>query len=411
MTTNPQTGPPPPAPPLPYSPYVPPYGYAPMPPPFYSWGSNAPPPPQPPVKNSMPVIPKSIPPCKPSKNADFTQHALNTVVAAAGAVATNAMKNNPNLKETPHIRTGLAGVKRKALATELLSPKAGSYHLHWTSAWESPMPPELLSKCKPLHCELCSCHATSPLQAKMHYEGKTHDKHVRNFFASWPGNTDSQVPQKLPGFDKKTKTTQLDPSSLHCSTCDLHFTSLSQLEQHITGRNHARLAAGLPGLKPGYFNQDSNKWQRNPLNEEIPEVPPNDSEAFNLQTTADLNSYKFFCDLCKVGAPSQSQIDMHLNGKNHKSKMKRSMGGVVNNDLETIQKRVQLKDNILSAVSKNKSPGNLVKRKPDYSVYRTPSGQYYCAACNLSLNSESQFSQHQVSKKHKQKETVHKARK
>ena len=72
------------------------------------------------------------------------------------------------------------------------------------------------------------------------------------------------------------------------------------------------------------------------------------------------------------------------------------MGGVLNNDLETIQKRVQLKvffnkevtllpltllacqDNILSAVSKNRSPGNLVKRKPDYSVYRTPSGNISC---------------------------------
>jgi len=411
MTTNPQSGPPPPPPPFPYSPYVPPYGYAPIPPPFYAWGSNAPPPPQPPVKNPILSVPKSIPPCKPPKNADFTQHALNTVVAAAGAVATNAIKNNPNLKETPHIRTGLAGVKRKALATELLSSKAGSYHLHWTSAWDMPMPPELLSKCKPLHCELCNCHATSPLQAKMHYEGKTHDKHVRNFFASWPGNTQNQVPQKLPGLDKKTKLSQIEPSSLHCPTCDLHFTSSSQLEQHMGGRNHLRLANGLPGLKPGYFNQESKKWQRNPINEEIPEEPPNSLGAFNPQTPPDANSDKFFCDLCKVGAPSQSQIDMHLNGKNHKSKMKRSMGGVLNNDLETIQKRVQLKDNILSAVSKNRSPGNLVKRKPDYSVYRTPSGQYYCAACNISLNSESQFSQHQVSKKHKQRETVYKARK
>jgi len=411
MTTNPPAGPPPP-PPLPYSPYVPQYGYAPIPPPFYSWGSNAPPPPQPPVKNPLPSFTKSIPPCKPPKDVDYTQHALNTVVAAAGAVATNALRNNPNLKETPHIRTGLAGVKRKALATELLSSKAGSYHLDWTTAWDIPMPPELVSKCKPLHCELCNCHATSPLQAKLHYEGKTHDKHVRNFFASWSGNTQHRIPQKLPGFEKKAKTALLDPSSLQCTTCDLHFTSTPQLEQHLAGRNHLRLTSGLPGLKPGYFNQESKKWQRNPINEVTSEELTQSSAALFPQTNiVDLNSNKFFCDLCKVGAPSQSQIDMHLNGKNHKSKMKRSMGGVLYNDLDTIQKRVQLKDNILSAVSKNKSPANIVKRKPDYSVHRTPSGQYYCAACNISLNSESQFGQHQVSKKHKQKETVYKARK
>ena len=51
---------------------------------------------------------------------------------------------------------------------------------------------------------------------------------------------------------------------------------------------------------------------------EIPEEPPNSLGAFNPQTPPDANSDKFFCDLCKVGAPSQSQIDMHLNGKNHK---------------------------------------------------------------------------------------------
>jgi len=410
MTTNQPIGPPPPPPPPPYSPYAPPYGYAPIPPPFYSWGSNAPPPPQPPVKITLTSFSKSIPPCKPAKNVDYTQHALNTVVAAAGAVAANALKNNPNLKETPHIRTGLAGVKRKALATELLSNKAGSYHLDWTTGWDCPMPPELVSKCKPLHCELCNCHATSPLQAKLHYEGKTHDKHVRNFFASWAGNTHNNIPQKQPGFDKKAKLSILDPGSLHCTSCDLQFTSSTQLEQHQAGRNHARLASGLAGLKPGYFNQETKKWQRNPV--EVAPEEPSQSLAFIPQAPVDQNSNKFFCDLCKVGAPSQSQIDMHLNGKNHKSKMKRSMGGVSNTDLETIQKRVQLKDSILSAVSKNKSPPvNIVKRKPDYSVHRTPSGQFYCAACNISLNSESQFGQHQVSKKHKQRETVHKARK
>jgi len=409
MTTNRPPPPPPPLlPPLPYSANPPSYSYPPIPAPFYSWGSNVPPPPQPPVKNNISVFPKAIPPCKPPRNADFTQHALNTVVAAAGAVATNAIKNNPSLKETPHIRTGLAGVKRKALATELLSNKAGSYHLEWTNAWDCPMPPELLSKCKPLHCELCNSHATSPLQAKLHYEGKTHDKHVRNFFASWSGNTHNFIPQKLPGFDKKAKHTQQDGGSLHCTTCDLHFTSCIQLEQHQVGRNHARLAAGLQGLKSGYFNQETRKWQRHPV--EAPEET-HQSLAFVPPAPLDPNTNKFFCDLCKVGAPSQSQIDMHLNGKNHKSKMKRSMGGVQNSDLETIQKRVQLKDSILSAVSKSKSVSSISKRTPDYSVHRTPSGQYYCAACNISLNSESQFSQHQVSKKHKQRETLHKTRK
>lgn len=29
---------------------------------------------------------------------------------------------------------------------------------------------------------------------------------------------------------------------------------------------------------------------------------------------------KFFCEICKVGATSQQQLDMHLNGKAHKAR-------------------------------------------------------------------------------------------
>merc|ERR1719392_364440 len=159
------------------------------------------------------------------------------------------------------------------------------------------------------------------------------------FFATWSGNTDRSVPQKLPGLDKKAKHSQLDGVSLYCTTCDLYFTSSTQLEQHQAGRNHVRLAAGLAGLKPGYFNQETKKWQRNPV--EVLSEESHQTLASVPAASLDLNSNKFFCDLCKVGAPSQSQIDMHLNGKNHRSKMKRSMGGVLNNDLDTIQKRVQ----------------------------------------------------------------------
>ena len=77
---------------------------------------------------------------------DFTQHALDTVVAAAGAVASQARAINPDLRESPHIRTGLAGVKRKGLASELLAFKSDSYHVGWTNLWDTVMPSELMAK-------------------------------------------------------------------------------------------------------------------------------------------------------------------------------------------------------------------------------------------------------------------------
>ena len=91
----------------------------------------------------------------------------------------------------------------------------------------------------------------------------------------------------------------------------------------------------------------------------------------------DPNFNKFYCDLCKVGAPNQSQMDMHLNGKNHKNKMKKSMGGLVNNDLEAISKRVKLKEDVMAAmnINKPKTQINHMTKKNDYSSYRTPSGR------------------------------------
>lgn len=188
--------------------------------------------------------------------------------------------------------------------------------------------------------------------------------------------------------------------------CDIYFTSQPQLDQHVAGRNHQRLAAGLPELKPGYYNEESHKWQRFPVDDEETEYSQQ-----NLYNPESIDN-PLWCDLCKVGAPSKPQMDMHVFGKSHRAKMKRSMGGVENDDLETIQKRVQLKDSILSKASKRGKPSDRHRKKPvDLSVFRTPSGQYYCAACNLSLNTEAQFGQHQVSKKHKQKESIRKSRK
>ncbi len=54
-----------------------------------------------------------------------------------------------------------------------------------------------------------------------------------------------------------------------------------------------------------------------------------------------------------------------------------------------------------SSPSSSISPGTVKRPKRDFSMYRTPSGKYYCSCCNITLNSEVQFAQHMDSKKHK----------
>jgi len=390
----------------------------------------APPLPQPPTPAPPPppltVLPPPSSSTTPVQSSDMLQSALDTVAQAQGHIA------NLRHQLTPMQPTGsLRGIKRKSLASALTGSKSGSHHLDWTSSWDSEMPPDLLAKCRPLHCQLCDVQATSPVQAKMHYQGKTHDKHVRNYFTSLNKlnnlNSAVPIPQKLSASGQKMGSEDEGrPQGLHCSICDLAFTSFSQVEQHLAGKNHTRLAAGLPGLKAGYFNKATGKWERAPPEEhqETPTPAPTPSLPSTSLGSKVANEHNFYCQLCKVGAPSQTQMDMHLNGKNHKAKMKRSMGGVENGDLTEIQKRVNLKESIMAVVTKRATPVPLgkakTKMKPktvvptaapfppqqtdEFSQYRTPSGQYYCGPCNLSLNSTSQFQQHQASKKHKMKE-------
>ena len=76
--------------------------------------------------------------------------------------------------------------------------------------------------------------ATSPVQAKMHYQGKTHDKHVRNYFTSLNKlnnlNSAVPIPQKLSASGQKMGSEDEGrPQGLHCSICDLAFTSFSQV--------------------------------------------------------------------------------------------------------------------------------------------------------------------------------------
>jgi len=247
----------------------------------------------------------------------------------------------------------------------------------------------------------------------MHYEGKTHDKNVRNFFLSWPGNTNNILPQKVVISEKRPKIT--DNKGLQCVVCHLQFTSETQAEQHLQGKNHLKKVTSSGGpANTSFYNKDANQWQRLSRSEitsqQSEDVREDKSTIVGSPSNIDPNFNKFYCDLCKVGAPSQAQMDMHLNGKSHKAKMKKSMGGLLNNDLPSISKRVKLKEDILAAATKNKPQQTFLKRT-DYSAFRTPSGQYYCAACNVSLNSESQFGQHQTSKKHKQKEISQRSRK
>ena len=93
----------------------------------------------------------------------------------------------------------------------------------------------------------------------------------------------------------------------------------------------------------------------------------------------------FFCDVCRFNSTSQPQFDIHLAGKGHHFKLEK---------LKNLGPKASIEAPVV--------------RKENYNIYRTPSGQYYCAVCNLCVDSDTQFGQHLDSKKHKQKHAASK---
>jgi matrin type zinc finger protein 3 len=161
------------------------------------------------------------------------------------------------------------------------------------------------------------------------------------------------------------------PNYLYCRVCDLSFTSIIHATQHYEGKNHAKKLRKNPPLQP----------------HDHP-VPASASDPdFNPASTS--GSSPFFCDICCVNATSQPQLDTHLQGKVHRSKVERSKTFPASKQIE--------KESFV--------------KKENFSIYRTPSGQFYCSSCNVCVNTESQFRQHLESRKHKQKNASHKTSK
>uniref|UniRef100_A0A182MXR2 C2H2-type domain-containing protein n=1 Tax=Anopheles dirus TaxID=7168 RepID=A0A182MXR2_9DIPT len=96
-----------------------------------------------------------------------------------------------------------------------------------------------------------------------------------------------------------------------------------------------------------------------------------------------------FCLICETSVTSRSEMLMHLKGAKHLKKA-RSMGVVVRTT------PFNASDTILRSLS-------VPPRQTDWSLYRIPSGKFYCKTCNLIVADEKLFGQHWYGKKHKLK--------
>lgn len=118
------------------------------------------------------------------------------------------------------------------------------------------------------------------------------------------------------------------------------------------------------------------------------------------------------CQLCNISVTSKPQMKLHLEGSKHAKKLKASgeppqpsnsndtilQSLIVTAPLPKRIKKTQTDSTIatISTVATTSTGG----KQRDNSIYRTPSGCYYCQPCNITLATESFFNQHLDSKRH-----------
>ncbi|XP_022195308.2 zinc finger matrin-type protein 3 isoform X2 [Nilaparvata lugens] len=277
------------------------------------------------------------------------------------------------------------------------------------------LPKKLRDMFLPLTCKLCKVTATSNMMAKAHYTGKPHEKRVRQFLEKWSEETGNPMPKI------SKPETKLSQDASYCKTCDITLTSVSVAQQHYAGKNHykaftqgkkhkaqtvvevndGRFGIGKAFL-PNVATESVHQLPSDDISIESPikhRMQPVESKSSRLANDIKKKLFSWSCDLCGVIAHSEDQLNMHLKGAKHLKAIKRSQTPSI------IPAPANPSESILASVIHPE------KNVTDYSMFRTPSGQYYCQPCNVSVNSPEQMSQHVESKKHKFKYACAKSKK
>ncbi|XP_037936776.1 zinc finger matrin-type protein 3-like [Teleopsis dalmanni] len=276
-------------------------------------------------------------------------------------------------------------------------------------------PEELNAIIQPLRCDLCKTSMNSLQNAKDHYESKAHDRNITNWL------TRNYVEKNLepPEVKRFYKRGPAGPEAFHCDACDLKLTSLTHANQHYAGRKHRLVISNIS--KPsgaGFYNAEG-KWVRTAtkvsgqiisqdgrfgigesfsselVTQNAAEIKTENLELkikdftnleAPLSVPRDANQY---CEICKINVTSHAQMVQHLEGLKHRKKLN------IINGTENETKEITNNANTILTHINDKEDSTT-----DYSMYRTPSGSYYCQTCNIIMSHTSALQQHLEGKKH-----------
>ncbi|MBN3289921.1 ZMAT3 protein, partial [Polypterus senegalus] len=190
--------------------------------------------------------------------------------------------------------------------------------------------------CKPLYCKLCNVTLNSAQQAQAHYQGKNHSKKLRNFYAGnqqctairSPEGVEPQVLQS--GFFKSGSRVILATEDDYCKLCDASFSSPAVAQAHYHGKNHAKRLRLAEAQQNNAFidtSETNQRWTRKEGSElKVMKARPYYNPRPRQRIPRDLAmcvtpSGQFYCSMCNSGASEETEFRLHLESKQHKSKV------------------------------------------------------------------------------------------
>ncbi|XP_038857613.1 zinc finger matrin-type protein 3-like [Salvelinus namaycush] len=195
--------------------------------------------------------------------------------------------------------------------------------------------------CKPLYCKLCNVTLNSAQQAQAHYQGKNHSKKLRNFYAGSQQSPAIRIPEPVSfmGASRVILATEND----YCKLCDASFSSPAVAQAHYQGKNHSKRLRLAEAQQSSSILESTECVQRRPRkegseyrfikNRRTPQLPiahhsggPYYNPRPRQRIPRDLAmcvtpSGQFYCSMCNSGASEEADFRLHLESKQHKSKV------------------------------------------------------------------------------------------
>ncbi|SPP89886.1 zinc finger matrin-type protein 3 [Drosophila guanche] len=253
-------------------------------------------------------------------------------------------------------------------------------------------PDELNVLIKPMRCELCKATMTSCKSAEDHYYSRGHDRQV----AAWITKTyPERGLQMTPG--------RIGTTAYHCKVCDLSLSSASHARQHYGGRKHKLVESKFSRTSDtsggDWVRTDTKLKDLSFLNDIArSELPAEEPLALTLNqanrpAVVEENaeaSRRVECSLCQIKVTSSGQMEMHVKGAKHQKNLRKMS---MEPDIEMDAAPDVSEGSIAASLGEELSAA-------DQSMYRTPTGGYYCEPCKKLMNHATTLQQHLCGKKH-----------